>query len=234
VLPKEGVEGAAARVVRGRPAIDDGPHGREEPGVVLDLDAARVHVVVTEQRGHLLLPPEPAREGVEDLLEGGRARLVEVDQEAAPVPLELGRELQLAGEALGRPEQQVGQAVRPVELAEEAGPGRLGVRAADQRVDDRVEGEVVGRRDPLEEPRVAEQHVVQLVQDQREELLVGPAVRLDEAWVDQEPRIPAKRHSGRGDRLGLLHVEQAQQGLEAVGHGGEQVEQAGLDGHGHG
>lgn len=78
---------------------------------------------------------------------------------------------------------------------------RIGKKRAEERIDDRVEDEVAHLRRARKERRVAEDHVVKLVHHEHEEMLVCPAMRLDEVPVQKERR---RVRTGDGRRFDLF------------------------------
>jgi len=117
-----------------------------------------------------------------------------------------------------------------VEVGEERARGALGEHPAEHGVDDRVEDDVVQGRLALVEPRVTQDHMVQLVHDEHDELLRRVGVRGHELRIHEEPR-PCRaldrggRDIGRFDDLGEL-----QERRQPVGRGWEGVEQSVGDG----
>jgi hypothetical protein len=114
------------------------------------------------------------------------------------------------GEAPGPARRRAQQAGGEVRVVVEVGEQRqvLGLREhlREQRVDHRVQHQVVGRGDRGQPAGVAEQHVVQLVHHQHHQLLRGLGVARHETGVHQQPRLRAALHRGGGHRVGLHHV----------------------------
>lgn len=120
---------------------------------------------------------------------------------------------------LRRREQVRDAAVARHELREEARVPGLREEPAELRVDQAVEDPVLRGRHARIQPRVAEQHVIELVQHQHREMLVGAAVLRDEGGVDQHPRALAGGHARGGHRVAATHLEQREQRRERLaGH----------------
>ena len=101
-----------------------------------------------------------------------------------------------------------------------------GEHAAEERIDDRIEDEVVDCRRAREKARVTEEHVVQLVHDEHQELLRSGGPGVHERAVHEETRLRAAL-DGRGlDAVGLDHVDQAEESAQAVRAAREGVEDA--------
>ena len=81
---------------------------------------------------------------------------------------------------------------------------------AEHGVDHRIEGDVVRQRGTGEKPRVAEDHVMQLVQDQHEEVFVGAAMFRDELRIEPQARARRAINAGGRHRVVGRDVEQAE------------------------
>ena len=113
-----------------------------------------------------------------------------------------------------------------VELQKEGAVG-LGRKAPDEhRVDHRVERDVVRPRRAREQARVPEEHVVELVHHQQEQVLVRPAVPAHEHRVDAKHRSSLTRDRGRRHVIGLLDAQQRQQRVHLVGASRNRIQDA--------
>ena len=66
--------------------------------------------------------------------------------------------------------------------------------AAEHRVDHHVEDQVVQRRDPAKQPRVPEDHVMQFVHHQQEQVALRLAVLVEKVRIEQQSRCRAALH----------------------------------------
>ncbi len=89
-------------------------------------------------------------------------------------------------------------------------------------------------RHAREEARVAEEHVVQLVHHEDEEVRVGLAVLLDEARVDAQDGPALAADAGGGHVLARLDAEELEQRAQGVAARGDGVEDAADEGVGFG
>ena len=111
-----------------------------------------------------------------------------------------------------------------------------GLGKSEQRIDDRVEHEVPNLGRAREKRGVPEDHMVELVHHEHEQMLVRPAMSLDEVLVEQKlRRLPARHARGlrllrkadaeeREERRQLErarwnHIENPRDDLLLVGHG---------------
>lgn len=101
----------------------------------------------------------------------------------------------------------------------EEGAELLAREGADEGgIDDGVEGDVVDLRGMEEEPRVAEEGVVELVEDEHEEVLGGLAPLLEELRVQEElGAIPAGHGRAIDPLLLEAHAEEAEELLHVEG-----------------
>ena len=84
----------------------------------------------------------------------------------------------------------------------------------DDGVDDRVDREMFGRRQRGEALGMPQQHVQELVADERLDMLLGAAVCADEGEVHQEPRMRLARDGERRHGVGELDAEDLQHGAD--------------------
>ena len=89
---------------------------------------------------------------------------------------------------------------------------RLGIESAQLRVDHAVERPVLRWREPGKQPRVTKRDMVQFVQHQHHEVVIGGAEFGNERGVEQQPRATTQGHGGSGHRIGHFDVEQLQAG----------------------
>ena len=122
-----------------------------------------------------------------------------------------------------------GEAGGVVDRGEERPIALLGKLMAEHGVDHRVEGEVVGLGGSWKQTRVAEHHMVEFVQDEHEEVLVGAAVFLDEAGIETQARARGAVHAGGRDRIIENDVEQREKFLHLPSGGGDHIVNTGSD-----
>ena len=84
----------------------------------------------------------------------------------------------------------------------------------------------MGGRRAIEEPRVAQHHMIQLMHDQHEEVFVCAAMVSHKLRIDEQPWTNRALHSGCGDRFVDCDVQQPEQLLKLPGGGGNDVEDA--------
>ena len=84
----------------------------------------------------------------------------------------------------------------------------------DDGVDDGVDREMFGLRQRGEALGMPQQHVQELVADERLDVLLGAAVCADKGEVHQEPRTRLARDGQRRHGVGELHAEHLQHGAD--------------------
>ena len=137
-----------------------------------------------------------------------------------------------AGPSRWRPQKPSGEVLPGVGLGEEAGAHAVADRAAEHGVDDGVEGDVVDDVTPGEETGVPEDHVVELVEDEQEEIAVIAAEFVEEFPVEQESGRDGALDAGRRGPVAEIDVEQAEELLHLVGGGRQDIEDPVPDGGG--
>ena len=111
--------------------------------------------------------------------------------------------------AFRRAQQTLRKSLGVVVIRKERGVAALRKHPAHQPVDHRIEHKVLHPGGARKQRRVTEQHVVQFVHNEREQLLRGRGVFCHEDRVDQKPRLRAAFHRRRRHAGGFNNVEQA-------------------------
>ena len=125
-----------------------------------------------------------------------------------------------------RTQEAFGKLAPVVKVREEPDPDRGMELPAEHGVDHHIEHDVVQTSEARKQPRVAEDHVVQLVHHQQEQIAIPLAVLGQEVRIEQQARCAGALDGCGGHGLAELDVEQAQQFLHLEGCGRQDVEDA--------
>lgn len=128
-----------------------------------------------------------------------------------------------------RPEEAGGKILGVVDRREKRPVALLAELLAEDRVDDRIEGDVVGAGRALEQASVPEHDMVEFVQDEHEEVLVGAAVVGEEGGVQAKPGTGGAIDAGRGDRPVGHDVQQREEFLHLPSGSRDDIVDAGAD-----
>ena len=215
---------------RRRPALHDAPHCLLQQTILILLRS----VGAEQQDLRNVTPSEFLAQKFVDVAVGDFARFVRTVEQADDALLlrrQRGkRALELIRPARRRTQQALGQRIVAVDPGEEPCADRPSHRAAEHRVDHRVEDDVVDRGDSGEEPGVSQDYVVKLVQDEQEKISVIPAVFVEEPLVEQQPGSRAAFHAGGFRLIAELDIEQPEELLHLIARGGQDIEDAFPDG----
>ena len=74
---------------------------------------------------------------------------------------------------------------------------------------------------------MSQQHVMELVHHEQEQVFVRPALAADEVGIDAEDWTPLARDRGGGNGVGLIDAQQRQQRVHLEGAGWDGVQHAG-------
>ena len=111
------------------------------------------------------------------------------------------RETNLLWPTRGGSQQARRKVLNRVDLLEEASVNRCGKLDAKHRIDHGIEGNIMGGRRAIEEPRVAQHHMIQFMHDQHEEVFVGAAMVSHKLRIDEQPWANPALHRGSGNRF---------------------------------
>ena len=116
--------------------------------------------------------------------------------------------------------------LRIVDLREETGVALLAELHAQHGVDHCVEGDVVHQRGTGEETRMSEDHMMEFMQDEHEQVLVGAAVFRDELRIEPQAGPRGTIDAGSRHRVIGSNIEQAQKLLHLPRGGWHHIENA--------